>query len=122
MPPREMLTACGSESVRDAVSRMKTAGVSQMPVIEDGRVAGIVTESDILGRLLDGTARMENTVAEVMGRKVATIQAHEDASKLLDLFANNSVGIVVEGDNRLAGILTKIDLVDHLTHHLNTDS
>lgn len=108
--------------MRDAVSRMKTAGVSQMPVIEDGRVAGIVTESDILGRLLDGTARMENTVAEVMGRKVATIQAHEDASKLLDLFANNSVGIVVEGDNRLAGILTKIDLVDHLTHHLNTDS
>ena len=41
MPPREMLTACGSESVRDAVSRMKTAGVSQMPVIEDGRVAAL---------------------------------------------------------------------------------
>jgi len=122
MPPREMLTACGSESVRDAVSRMKTAGVSQMPVIEDGRVAGIVTESDILGRLLDGTARMENTVAEVMGRKVVTIHAHEDASKLLDLFANNSIGIIVEGDNRLAGILTKIDLVDHLTNHLNANS
>ena len=26
--------------------------------------------------------------------------------------------IVVEGDNRLVGILTKMDLVDHLTHHI----
>jgi len=85
-------------------------------------VVGIVTESDVLGRLLDGTARMEDRVAEVMGRKVITLHAHEDASKLLELFANNSVGIIVEGDNQLAGILTKMDLVDHLTHHLGSDS
>ena len=121
-PPHELLTADGSESVRDAVGRMKDGGVSQLPVLDAGRVVGIVTESDVLGRLLDGTARMEDRVAEVMGRKVVTLHAHEDASKLLELFANNSVGIIVEGDNQLAGILTKMDLVDHLTHHLGSDS
>jgi cystathionine beta-synthase len=122
MPPRELLTACGGESIREAVSRMKENGVSQMPVVEDGRVVGIVTESDVLSRLLEGTARLENTVAEVMGRKVLTVHAHEDASQLLDLFATNSVGIIVEGDNRLVGILTKMDLVDHLTHHLGVNA
>ena len=121
-PPHKLLTADGSESVRDAVGRMKDGGVSQLPVLDAGRVVGIVTESDVLGRLLDGTARMEDRVAEVMGRKVVTLHAHEDASKLLELFANNSVGIIVEGDNQLAGILTKMDLVDHLTHHLSSDS
>ena len=118
LPRREVLVAQTAEPVRDAVARMKDNGISQLPVLENDKVVGIVTESDVLGRMLEGTASMDNTVAEVMVRKVETVHAHEDATVLLELFSSNSVGIVVEGDDRLVGILTKMDLVDHLTQHI----
>ena len=94
---------------------MKDAGISQLPVVEDGRVVGIVTESDLLGRIVDGRASLDGSVAEVMFRKVHTVHQNDSAKVLLDLFTEGSVGVVVDDGDGLVGILTKMDLVDHLT-------
>jgi cystathionine beta-synthase len=119
MPRRELITASGADTVADSVMRMKEAGISQLPVIEDGRLTGIVTESDVLGRIVEGQASLASTIAEVMIRKVETVHAEEDASELLMIFARNSVGLIVADDDRLIGIVTKMDLVDHLTAAVN---
>ncbi|TDJ77127.1 MAG: cystathionine beta-synthase [Planctomycetota bacterium] len=115
MPTREILTASSEETVADSVMRMKEAGVSQLPVLGDGRITGIVTESDLLGRIVEGRAKLTSTVAEVMFRNVDTVHVTEDAGALLEIFAKDEVGIVVDDDGRLVGIVTKMDLVDHLT-------
>jgi CBS domain-containing protein len=49
---------------------MKERGVSQLPVLDEGRLVGIVTESDLLGKLVEGRASLSSTVAEVMFRNV----------------------------------------------------
>jgi CBS domain-containing protein len=73
LPRRELIT-CGRarDTVADAVLRMKAHGVSQLPVLDDGRLVGIVTESDLLeGERSWRAARASPaTVAEVMFRKV----------------------------------------------------
>ena len=94
---------------------MKTHGISQLPVVEEGRLVGILTESDVLSRLVTGSAKNSTTVAEVMFRNVDTVHAAADASELLELFAKDEVGLVVDDGEHLVGILTKMDLVDHLT-------
>jgi cystathionine beta-synthase len=115
LPRREPITAASSDTVADSVMKMKEHGVSQLPVVDDGRLVGIVTESDLLGKLVDGRASLASAVAEVMFRNVVTIHADEDASGLLELFAKGLVGLVVDDDSHLAGIVSKMDLVDHLT-------
>ena len=115
LPDRELIVAAGGDKVADAVLRMKQAGISQLPVLEDGRLTGIVTESDVLGRFVEGTASPTTTVAEVMFRRVDTVPLHGDAGALLELFAKDEVGLVVDDDGQLRGIITKMDLVDHLT-------
>jgi CBS domain-containing protein len=50
-----------------------------------------------------------------MFRKVQTVAVHADARVLTELFAQAFVGLVVDDQKRLVGILTKMDLVDHLT-------
>jgi len=115
LPPRKLVVASTADTVADSVMAMKEHGVSQLPVVEGGQLVGIVTESDLLAKLVDGRATLSSAVAEVMFRNVKTLVATEDAGKLLEVFAAGMVGIVVDESERLLGIVTKMDLVDLLT-------
>jgi cystathionine beta-synthase len=115
LPPRKLVTAASSDTVADSVMAMKEHGVSQLPVLEGETLVGIVTESDLLAKLVDGRASLSSAVAEVMFRNVKTLTAGEDAGKLLEVFGAGMVGIVVDDSERLLGIVTKMDLVDVLT-------
>jgi cystathionine beta-synthase len=115
LPPRKLVVASTADTVADSVMAMKEHGVSQLPVVEGGQLVGIVTESDLLAKLVDGRATLSSAVAEVMFRNVKTLVATEDAGKLLEVFAVGMVGIVVDESERLLGIVTKMDLVDLLT-------
>ncbi len=120
LPKRNLITASGADTVADSVMRMKEVGISQLPVIEDGKLVGIVTESDLLGRIVEGSASLSSAVAEVMIRKVETVHVEDPAASLLDCFARESVGLVVDDHDALHGIVTKMDLVDHLAGAVKT--
>jgi cystathionine beta-synthase len=122
LPRRELYTATSSDTVADSVMVMKEKGVSQLPVVDDGRLVGIITESDLLGRLVEGNATLASTVAEVMFRRVTTVRMDDDAGVLTGLFAGGLAGLVVDDDHRLRGIITKMDLVDYLTGGLEAPS
>jgi cystathionine beta-synthase len=115
LPRREVVTASTSDTVADSVLAMKERGVSQLPVVDDGRLVGIITESDLLGKLVEGRAGLSSTVAEVMFRNVKTVNEAEDAGVLTRMFADGLVGLVVDDEQRLKGLVSKMDLVDYLT-------
>ena len=115
LPRRPIVTAASADTVADSVMAMKEHGVSQLPVVDDQRLVGIVTESDLLAKLVDGRASLASAVAEVMFRNVRTIRSREDASRLLEIFSEGLVGLVVDDQEKLVGIVTKMDLVDVLT-------
>ena len=115
LPAREMFTTSSSDTLADAVMLMKDKGISQLPVLDNDRLVGIVTESDLLARLVEGRATLSSAVAEVMFRKVATVKVSEDAGSLRSFFADGLVAVVVDDDDRLKGLITKMDLVDMLT-------
>jgi cystathionine beta-synthase len=115
MARRELVTAESAESLSDAVRHMKARGISQLPVLDEGRLVGILTESDVLGKLVDGRATLESKVAEVMFRNVHTVREEDDIGVLSKLFAEGLVAVVVDDEKKVKGIVTKLDLVDFLT-------
>jgi cystathionine beta-synthase len=115
LPRRKVISASSADTVADSVMAMKEHGVSQLPIVDEGRLVGIVTESDLLAKLVDGRASLASAVAEVMFRNVKTIRTREDASRLLEIFGEGLVGLVVDDADKLLGIITKMDLVDVLT-------
>ena len=121
-PERALVTASGADTVADAVMRMKENGISQLPVVEEERIIGIVTESDLLSSIVEGNASLTSTMAEVMFRNVHTVNMNDDARILLERFTHDEVGLVVDAEQRLMGILTKMDLVDHLTVEVGAGS
>ena len=115
LPRRRVLCAKSTDTIADAVAQMKEHGVSQLPVVDNGSLTGIVTESDLLSRLVEGNASLAGAVAEVMFRKVSTLEASDDAGALLEFFARGEVGVVIDAERAVVGIITKMDLVENLT-------
>jgi len=119
LPRRELITIGTAGTVAEAVMLMQEHSVSQLPVVDDGVLAGIVTESDLLAKLVAGHAIHASAVAEVMFRKVITVHERDDAGSLSKLFSEGLVGLVVDDQRRLKGIVTKLDLVELLTRKVD---
>jgi cystathionine beta-synthase len=104
-----------SETLRSAFARMRSSDVSQLPVIDDGRVVGLIDESDILDALVaDGHAPQsvfDKPVRDVMVTRLQTIAADAPVRELLPLFAAGLVPVIMDGDT-FVGLATRIDLIN----------
>ncbi|MDF2975078.1 MAG: cystathionine beta-synthase [Microvirga sp.] len=106
-----------NETLRSAsaFARMRSSDVSQLPVIEDGRVVGLVDESDILDALVANESAPQNVfdkpVRDVMVTRLQTIAADAPVRELLPLFAAGLVPVIMEGD-AFVGLATRIDLIN----------
>ena len=115
MPAREVHTADVGDTLGYAVGLLKSKGISQLPVLDEGRLAGILTETDVMHAMVEGKAAATSAVAEVMVRRVSTVNEDASANELTAIFDRGEVAIVVKDDNVVTGILTKLDLIDYLT-------
>ena len=95
--------------------RMKLYEVSQLPVIADGKLIGIIDESDLLLAVTRDPKGFNQPVSAAMVARVETIAPNADITALLPIFAQDRVA-VVEEDGRFFGIITRIDLLNHLRH------
>jgi cystathionine beta-synthase len=113
----QTITAAPHDSLLDAYGRMRRADVSQLPVLENGRLVGIVDEGDILARVegpYEGRwERFASPVSGAMTREVHTLQATETLDALLPVFDRDEVAIVMDGEE-FFGLVTRIDLINHL--------
>ena len=115
MPQRTIVSVGETDTLTDSLALFKSHGISQMPVLdENGRLAGIVTETDVLHQLVAGRASGGSTVAEIMERKVTTVAMHASSSELPRIFDRGEVALVVDDDLHVQALMTKLDLIDIL--------
>jgi len=114
LPPRQVIGIDVEATLADAVGRFREKGISQMPCTDRGRLAGILTEQDVLEVLVDGRANRETSIAEVMVRNVSTVSMHESAGELPRIFDRGEVAVVIDADRDVLAIITKIDLIHYL--------
>jgi len=104
------------DNLRAVFSRMRSSGVSQLPVIEAGRVVGLIDESDVLAALITdagGANRaFELPVKEVMETRLETISADAPIADLVPLFRKDFTAIVMD-DGQFLGVATRLDLINY---------
>jgi cystathionine beta-synthase len=109
-----MAETVGPDDTLDtAYKRMRTADVSQLPVLDGGRLIGLLDEGDLLSAVEGGPDRFARTVASAMVAKLNTVQAREPLDALVPIFERDEVAIVLEGHEFL-GLITRVDLINHL--------
>ncbi len=108
-----LIAADEDTSVAAAIRQMKTHGISQLPVLDRaGGLHGIISEGDLLDYLVNGGS-MEHSIQGIHAHEVATVNPDTPLEELTSLFGRNSAAVVLD-HSRVAGIVTKIDVIDFL--------
>jgi cystathionine beta-synthase len=111
------VTVGPEDTLMVAYNRMRAHDVSQLPVVLDGRIVGILDEHDILAHV-EGheefrAQQFKDAVRCAMTARLKTVQVNDALEKLPPIFERNEVAIVCEGD-KFVGLITRIDLINHL--------
>jgi cystathionine beta-synthase len=104
------------DTLRTVFARMRAADVSQLPVVEDDKIVGLVDESDLLAALFTDTddqgRGFSRQVKDVMVTRLETISSDAPIRELVPLFRKDYVAIVMD-KGRFLGLVTRIDLINH---------
>ena len=105
--------------VIQAIKNMRLYDISQMAVIDtDSQVVGILDESDILLAVTNNADNFQKPVSEFMTTKLSTLPSSASIEQLMPLFSEDKVAIVVDDNENYLGLVTKIDLINHLRKQL----
>jgi CBS domain-containing protein len=101
-----------SQSLAEAAEVMKGEDVGSVPVVEEGRLAGIVTDRDIVIRAVaDRRDPQTVKVDEVASRDLVTVEPEQDLDEALALMARHQVRrLPVVERGQLVGMLAQADV------------
>ena len=100
-----------ADSLQAAARIMRDEDTGVVPVVENGRVTGVVTDRDIVIRAVaDGD--FQSKVSDICSDDVVTCSAEMSTADVAELMSEHQVRRipVVDGDERLVGIVSLGDL------------
>lgn len=97
-------------SIKDAVKKMKSHGYSQLPVIEDNKAIGMITEANILDAIITGSGKIVEDIMHAAPPVVHETTTIGVLSNLLKFFQM----VLVSKRGKLVGIVTKSDILEKL--------
>lgn len=109
----------GKTPVGECADLCKRKGYDQLPVVNDAqKPIGIITEGQMLSRLLSGKCSASDTVESVMLHfaegKYQPIHRDTKLEALQGFFENHSAGFVTDKDGKILHVVTKIDLLNFM--------
>jgi CBS domain-containing protein len=105
-------TVRASQSLADAAEVMKGEDVGSVPVVEEGRLTGILTDRDIVTRAVAEQKDPRTVkVEEVVSDELVTVEPDQDLDEALALMARHQVRrLPVVEEGRLVGMLAQADV------------
>ena len=105
-------TTTSSEALRDAARTMREGDFGSMPVVDDGRLVGILTDRDIVVRgVAEGLDPTVARVGDVASRTPVAVAPDQDLDEAVELMAEHRVRrLPVVDDGRLVGVVSQADV------------
>ena len=114
----------GDATVSEAIALLAGNRIGALPVVQDGRVAGIFSERDVVYCLASaGASALDKRVADVMTAPARTVEPNHSALGALSLMTQRRFRHlpVVEGDS-LVGFVSIGDLVKYRIDKIETEA
>lgn len=118
---RKVITVTPQTTMAEFREILRAHRISGTPVLEDGRLVGIVSIEDLIKALASGES--DATVGEKMTRAVKTLYADEPLVHVVGQFTRLGYGRfpVVDRNGNLVGIITQGDIVRALLKKLEVE-
>jgi len=109
--PQSLVFVAPPDRLSEALAKMNELGLTQIPVLEDGRPVGSLRENRVLTKVVRNRQLLESPVSEVMEASFPTVDA-DDAAEVVARRLQTSPAVLVEEYGRIVGIITRHDVLD----------
>lgn len=109
--PESLVTATPDERIANLLTKMSELGITQIPVLEDGRSVGAVRENRILAKVLANRELLESPVSAVMEQGFPIVDVDASSAEVTRKL-QESPAVLVEEYGRITGIITRHDVLD----------
>ena len=118
VPAEKFVTVDRDTNVRKAAEIMKDSGIGSVFVTRDKKIIGILTDTDLVRRLVAaGLDSTQTTVEQIMSAPILKIEENKTLLDANDLMAKEHVRhLGVSKDGNLIGMISVRDLVVFLTN------
>jgi acetoin utilization protein AcuB len=113
---KTVVSASPDATVREAIQLIDDNDIRHLPIVEDGRLVGIVSDRDLRGYERERSeSRLSTALREVMSGVPLCMEAAESIEALIDVMLEYKIGAlpVVGRDGELVGIVSYIDVLRH---------
>lgn len=109
--PKSLVSVKPSDTVADALEKMDDLGLTQIPVLEEGRAVGALRENRVLAKVVRNRDLLNSAVSEVMEASFPTLDVDASSSEVTRRL-QTSPAVLVEEYGRIIGIITRHDVLD----------
>jgi predicted transcriptional regulator len=99
------------DRVADALAKMNELGLTQIPVLEDGKSVGSLRENHLLTKVLNDRDLLEAPVSKVMDKGFPTVDVDADVNVVTRKLRSHPA-VLIEEYGRITGIITRHDVLD----------
>ncbi|MES2902347.1 MAG: pyridoxal-phosphate dependent enzyme, partial [Pseudomonadota bacterium] len=114
----DVVTVAPTDTLLTAFNRMRSADLAQLPVIDNGRLAGIIDESDLLLQVTSSPDKFASLVSSTMTAQLQTLAPSASMEQLRDIL-DRGLTAVISDKERFYGLITRFDLLNHLRRTLS---
>jgi cystathionine beta-synthase len=112
--PHVLVSAAPGQLVRQALGLMRLHDVSQLPVMEEGKCVGSVTEYALTQRGLESSRFLDAVVGEVMDEAFPVVDAGQHVESVQKLLSKATPAVLVHRSGTIHGIVTRSDMLTYL--------
>ena len=100
-------------TVSEAIGLMRMHGISNLPVLDHGKLVGVLHEKRLLEAALETGLAARTPAGELADNNYCTVDLDTEVSVVTDLLRRVKLAIVLD-DDKLVSVLSRIDLIDHV--------
>jgi acetoin utilization protein AcuB len=107
----EVITASPEDTVEEAIQLMRRFSIRHIPIIENGKLVGLVTESNLRAYL--SSEKLQLPLKEVMILNPITVDPEtsiDEAARIIYKYKIGGLPVITEGN--LVGIITITDILE----------
>ncbi len=109
--PKDLVVVAPTERVAAALAKMNEMGLTQIPVLEDGRSVGSLRENHLLSKVFNDRDLLEAPVSKVMDKGFPIVGVDDDVNQVTRKLRIHPA-VLIEEYGRITGIITRHDMLD----------
>ena len=113
---KQIVSVKEDDTVLIAYNRMRNSDFSQLPVLDNDKLVGIISEDDIFNYCFDNKDGFSHKIANAMSSDLPKVDCKASISDLSSVLRKTNFAMIMEGETFI-GIVTKVDVLAYIKNN-----